>query len=410
MITSPLQIHSSNRLFTRDGLVHRIKSVTAFKLLYRYSQGEDINPFLESYPRSNELIILSSTDGPNTPWGNDAWPLPSKTMVKEFCEYVGERNWDVEFVLITGNQDEKISSLKEIVNYLATKKLKNLTFEAVNEPQFNKSNPELLRDTLEQSGYLYSSGIYHDNNKFFGKYVDYHPARDSEWVRKFHDGLEYWQGGGPNYPEEKGLKVPSKANEPIRPDQTGFNQLDFYTFGAGLGLFGSGGCFHSQSGKLANLPSQQELDCYNSFMTGMELFPADACLGSYSRPVENSLRTYIVGEHMIRVRPTSPNPPLDGFTSLDSFHICYSTSSIQFPADPPPSVHKDDMPKYTYEQMMDLTEKMRAAYRSGSLGRTQPDMPTTTEAHLLWRYFFEGYTEEQLIEDARLRGMGIVPP
>ena len=86
MITSPLRIHSSNRLFERDGKIRRIKSVSAFKLLHRFSQGEDIEPFLNTYHRSNELRILSSTDGPNSPWGNDAWPLPSMTMVREFCE------------------------------------------------------------------------------------------------------------------------------------------------------------------------------------------------------------------------------------------------------------------------------------------------------------------------------------
>lgn len=410
MITSPLKIHSSNRLFERDGVIHRIKSVSAFKLLYRFSQGENIEPFLKTYSRSNELRILSSTDGHNSPWGSEAWPLPSPTMVKEFCDYVGERNWNVQFTCITGNDDSKINSLKNIIEYLGFRKIKNVVIELANEPQFDKSNPLLLEEAAKASGLLYSSGIYNDNNKFFGQFINYHSARDSEWVRKFHDGLEYWNGGGPNYPEEKSLKVPSKADEPIRPDQAAFNQLDFYTYGAGLGLFSAGGCFHCQSGKLAILPTKDELDCYHAFMTGMELFPVDAVLGLYNRPVENSLRTYTVGRFMIRVRPTSDNPFSEVYDNpLDTFGICFSLDPLKIPSDPPTNSIDDDMPKHSYAAMADLNERMRVAYREGSLGKSQPDMPAMTVAHLLWRYFFEGYTEEQLIADAKLRGEGIVP-
>jgi len=410
MITSPLQIHPSNRLFIRDGKIHRVKSVTAFKLLYWFSQGKDIDPFLSTFKRSNELRILSSTDGMSSPWGNDAWPLPSATMVREFCEYVGKRNWDVEFTCITGNDPNKIESLRHIIEYLGFRKVKNVTIELANEPQFNKSNPHLLKQVARDSGLLWTSGIYHNNNEFFGQFINYHSARDNEWVRKFHDALEYWTGGGPNFKEEKALKVPSKADEPIRPDAAAFNQLDFYTYGAGVGLFSAGGCFHSQSGKLAGLPTKDELDCYHAFMDGMELFPPDALLDSYNRPVENSLRTYTVGRFMIRVRPTSDNPFPEVYdVPLDTFGICFSLDPIQVPSDPPSVKVDDDMPKHSYAAMADLNEKMRVAYRSGVLGRTQTDMPAMTVAHLLWRYFFEGYTEEQLIADAKSRGEGVVP-
>lgn len=412
MITSPLTIHSSNRLFERDGRIHTIKSVTAFNLIHQFNLGKDIDPFLKTYNRSNELVILSSTDGPNTPWGNDAWPLPSGQLLVDFCNYVGERNWDVEFILITGNQPEKIQPLRNIVEYLRINRVPNLTFEAGNEPHLNKSDVNLLKSVLDSSGYLYSSGIYNDNNIFFGHYVDYHPARDSEWMRKCHDGLEYWTGQGPNYKEEKALKVPSKANEPIRPDLASFNQLDFYTFGAGLKLFGCGGCFHSQSGKLGQLPTIFELECYNAFMNGIELFPADSVLGIYNRPVENSLRTYTVGRFMLRIHPVGDNPFSEVYDiPLDTFDIAYSLDPLVVPADPPnviPDID-DDMPKHSYAAMADLNERMRAAYRMGELGRTQTDMPAMTVSHLLWRYFFEGYTEDQLIADAKLRGEGIVP-
>jgi len=394
----------------RDNIPHRVKSVTAFKLLHRFSQGENIEPFLKVYSRSNELRILSSTDGPNTPWGNDAWPLPSKTMVREFCEYVGERNWDVEFTCITGNDDSKITALRNIIEYLGFKKVKNVVIELANEPQFNKSDPHLLEEVAKNSGLLWSSGIYHDNNQFFGQFINYHPARDSEWVRKFHDALEYWQGGGPSFAEERALKVPSKADELIRPDQTNFNQLDFYTYGAGVGLFSAGGCFHSQSGKLANLPSQVELDCYNAFMNGMELFPPDAVLGNYNRPVEHSLRTYTVGRFMIRVRPNGDNPFSDVYdVPLDKFNICYSLDPITVPSDPPTNEVDNEMPKYTYDEMMVLVNDMNAVTKTTKLAQLPVvkdlDMyPVRTTAHLLWKWFFENATSAQILEETRKRG------
>ena len=201
----------------------------------------------------------------------------------------------------------------------------------------------------------------------------------------------------------------------IRPDQAAFNQLDFYTYGAGVGLFSAGGCFHSQTGKLANLPTKDELDCYNAFMQGMELFPPDSVLGSYHRPVENSLRTYIVGDHMIRVRPTSINSPVGPeYKPLDTFNICYSKANIEFPADKSSNNGQtnDDMPKHTYDEMMSLASDMNKVIATTTLAKGNPVVdsldlyPTMTTAHLLWRWFFEGYTNAQILEETRKRGNG----
>jgi ABC-type cobalt transport system substrate-binding protein len=63
----------------------------------------------------------------------------------------------------------------------------------------------------------------------------------------------------------------------------------------------------------------------------------------------------------------------------------------------------------SYDDMFRMIEKSRDAYLKGNLGRTQEDIPYATAAHLIWRFLREGYTEEQLITEARLRGNDIVP-
>ena len=84
-----------------------------------------------------------------------------------------------------------------------------------------------------------------------------------------------------------------------------------------------------------------------------------------------------------------------------------------FPKDPKvpdkPTEPKVALPKHNYGQMEVFADLVRDAYRSGTLGRTQDDVPLMTALHLFWRYQFENFTVEQLIQEATDRGNGKVP-
>lgn len=61
-------------------------------------------------------------------------------------------------------------------------------------------------------------------------------------------------------------------------------------------------------------------------------------------------------------------------------------------------------PQPSYDDMASLIDEARAAYRRGVLGRQQDDMPAMTTLHLFYRWAFENFTREALIEEARKRG------
>lgn len=209
-----------------------------------------------------------------------------------------------------------------------------MLLEAVNEPlTHDKTDPGLLKNTLSGSRYFWGSGIYEDLRKFFGKVGYYHHPRDDQWPRKAKDTIEAYNGGGPNFPDEPACKVPWIHDELIRPDQAEFNELDFYCFGALATLCSTGATFHSESGKLGQLPSDDELRCYNALMDGMSVFPADAALGGYEhlRDLEEvdkdgnpttCLRVFRIGKYVTVIRPKSVKIPAN-WKALDDRKVCY---------------------------------------------------------------------------------------
>jgi len=287
----------------------RIKGVTAFPLLDMYVKGKSIDGFLQKYKGFNLLRVFCYT--PSKDWGANAWDVPTAVDARRFLGYVGNLGWNVELVLLTSDEQARLDWARSFVPQLVTGgRPQNLIIEIGNEPTTHKNiNTASMKDVMEKSGVFYASGNYEKSELTFGKYGVAHTARDSEWPRRGHDLLEYYNGGGPNAPSDPAHKFPWCGDEPAKlQDVSGDKPNDWRAYFGVCSLLGAGATFHSETGKFGQLPTAEEANLAACALEGLNAYPADAPNGPYSRPVENSLRTYVVGNYMVRVRPTSPSP------------------------------------------------------------------------------------------------------
>jgi hypothetical protein len=313
-----LPLTADGRIFRAGGEAWRYKGVSAFQLLDRFARGEDIQPFLDAYRGFNVLRVWPYV--PRADWGAKAWDSPAPDAVVRFLAAVGRLGWRVELTLLTDDDPARIPQAKQLVAALGAARPPNLLLEIGNEPRVHKSiDTRALKADLDASGFLYASGDA--AAEAFGSYGTLHTARDPEWVRRAHDLLEFFQGGGPDAPTDPPHRFPAIADEPIRPDQAGYNAADFRAYAAACALLGAGLTFHSETGKYALPPTPEEARIAAVVLEALDALPPDASLGSYRRIDEGgrSLRTYVVGErYMVRIRPTTTAAPEPGWTALDA--------------------------------------------------------------------------------------------
>ena len=317
-VTSPITI--SGYTFLKDGLEFVYRGFSAFKSIENFRLGIEDTVLWSAFAESNVIEVFLYT--PVKDWGTEAWDIPDIETIRSFLRQVP---FYVNLCLLTDDDSSKIQPAIDIVNQLAVDKFPNLILRIGNEPLTNKTiNCEALRSACEASGYLYTSGIYEDDTKFFGQFWVDHSSRDNEWPRKAKNLIDAYNGGGPNNPSEPALKIPCIENEPIRPDEDGYNENDFYAYAAICRSCGSGGTFHYNGGKFNTLPTDRDNPCKDAFLRGLNIFSSSSRL--YRRIDEhgNTLRTYIFGNNMIRIRPVTLTAPESGWTSLDEFGICWS--------------------------------------------------------------------------------------
>lgn len=317
------ELTADGRIFRRDGEPWRWKGVSAFQLLDRFARGENIDPFLEAYGGFNVLRVWPYV--PAKDWGARAWDAPSADTTRAFVAYVGARGWCVELTLLTDDDPARIPWARALVQDLASDRPANLLIEIGNEPRTHKAiETAALRDVLDASGFLYASGDYEESSSAFGGYLVAHTARDDEWPRRAHDALDYYQGGGPNDPSDPPHRVPIVLDEPPKLQDVGGDRTrDWRAYFAVCALLGAGATFHSETGKFAEFPTDEERQLATIALEALNVFPADAPLGAYRRPVERSLRTYVVGSYMVRVRPATPEAPEPGWIALDADGITF---------------------------------------------------------------------------------------
>ena len=297
-------------LRTADGAPWRWRGVSAFQLLDRFARGEDLEPFLRAYQGFNLLRVWPYV--PVKDWGAAAWDTPDVATINAFVAAMGDQGWYVEITLLTDDDPARLAWAQALVPQLAP--APNLLLECANEPTTHKViDTPALRPVLAASPFLHSSGDYEDSSRFYGDYLTAHTARDAEWPRRAHDALEYYNGGGPNAPSDPAHRCPVVLDEPAKlEDVSGDRVADWLAYFAAASLLGAGATFHSQTGKVAQPPTDAEAALAAAALQGLLAFPADAPLGAYQHDTADeaasgSLRTYRVGPYGVRIRPRDPS-------------------------------------------------------------------------------------------------------
>lgn len=313
----------TSQVFRCDGQPWRWKGVSAFPLCARFTDGLTIQPFLDAFHGYNLLRVWDYVTWPGTGWESCT---PGEWEV--FLRYVGAQGFYVELTLLTDDTPARYDVAKHLVRELAKAKPSNLVLEIGNEPNIHKHiDVAALRSVCEESGFLFASGLNDvPSDEWFGDFLTAHTPRDDEWPRKCHDLLEYYHGGGPSAPTDPAHHCPPIADEPNRPDTAGYDELDFRAYFGGCSILGGGATFHFEGGKYGRVPTPDEARCAAAALEGLDAFPASAPLGPYRRIDEQgkTSRTYVVGNSMVRVRPTTLQAPESGWTMLDTDGILWS--------------------------------------------------------------------------------------
>lgn len=296
----------------------RYNGVSAFKLLHLFAAGQNIDPFLDAYDGFNILRVW-----PYVEWGpDDSWDVEDVETTKRFIAYVGARGFYVEFTLLTDDAPARLAWAQEFIAKLAADpRPANLLLEGGNEPTTHKQiDTAALRPALDASRFAYASGDYEDSHRVFGPYGVTHTARTADWPRRAHDLMEFYGGGGPNAPTDPAHKIPWVGDEPAKLQDVAVVAADWRAYFGTCALLGAGATFHSETGKYANQPTDDERRMIAAAREGFDAFPPDAPLGPYTRIVEDGQpdygRTYVVGPYMSRCQQNGSTPPA-GFIALD---------------------------------------------------------------------------------------------
>lgn len=320
-IERPKPLGTDRRIFLAGGQPWRWKGVSAFPLCDRFARGDNLAPFLRAFQGFNLLRVWDYV-----PWPGTGWESQPPHVWLAFLDYVGARGFHVELTLLTDDNPARIAPAKALVNELAKHKPTNLVIEIGNEPRTHKHiDVEALWETCAASGFLFASGNNESDEVWFGKFLTAHTPRDGEWPRKAHDLKEYYDGGGPSAPTDPAHPVPCVGDEPIRPDEAGYIATDYRAYFGVCAILGAGATFHFQGGKFGQLPTAQEAACAAAALEGLNAFPAGEPNQPYRRIDEHgqSLRTYVVGQSMVRVRPLTATAPEPGWVALDAAGILW---------------------------------------------------------------------------------------
>jgi hypothetical protein len=332
-----ISLHSFHPLapITVDGTIFRVngqpwvlKGVTAFQLMDRWVKGENIQPFLDAYRGFNTLYVFSYT--PANVWGAQAWESPTPAQVVAFVKAMNQKGWYVELSLLTNADAARVQPAKDILSALSAVRMSfasNVLIRLGNEPaeQNGPGNPpydtHVLKASADASGFVYDSGFYEANGStWFGDYISPHTKRDVEAPRRGHDCFDITHGASDS-PALGKKAVPCVLGEP---QKAGLSTPDDYKAYCATGVqFGVGCTLHSETGKYAQLPTPQEATVAAAALEGLNAFPGDTNRGAYRRIDGDGLRTYVVGNSMVRIRPNRPAAPEPGWTSLDANHILW---------------------------------------------------------------------------------------
>jgi hypothetical protein len=323
-------IHAAGKIF-RDAAnaPWRYKGVSGFKLGNLFETGQNIKPFLDAYRGFNVIRVWAYTD-----WAGTGWARPSSVeAVKDFRQFVAEYSGHlIAYTYVTNDSAEAHDWASGFVQQLYGQTPRPRQFNEIrNEPQTHSQtiSTKRCKPAFDASGAVYASGNFEHSENAFGGYLVAHTQRDSEWVRRCHDLMEYFEGHGPHNTAEPSHRVPCVADEPaktqdVAPPKAPLTKADDWrAYFGGCALLGAGATFHAETAKYGLPPTAEESALAAAALEGLDAFPADAPLANYSRPSDNSLRTYVVGNYSVRIRPTSDKHPVSGFTRIGASNILW---------------------------------------------------------------------------------------
>lgn len=320
-------VHPDGHVWRKaDVTAWRWKGVSAFQLCDRWVRGEDISAFLSAYQGYNTLRVWSYTEGPN--WVDPPWNSPTPQQAVDFVAHLNSLGWYVEWTLLTSSNKARQTDAMAQIWAFKDANLSGLFLEGANEPEVQHDgiviDTEPLKSALQQSGYPYCNGYYINTNKHWGTYLNTHTKRDPEWVRRSHDALDIYNPPADAPPGTIPKHMPIILDEPAKLEDVGGDRVsDWKAYFGSSSFFGGGATFHAQTAKFAQLPTAQEAQLAGMALVGLNAFPVEAPRGPYSRVADNTLRTYIVGNCMVRMRPTTLQAPQPGWTMIDSAGILW---------------------------------------------------------------------------------------
>lgn len=326
---------------TIDGKAYRLNGElwtyagsTDFKMARLLADGVDVSPVVRQRKSAGANAVRLFDYVPVKDWGNTAWDSPSIADTVAAIRWLNAQGLFVELTLLTDDDPNRIPPAIRLIEAVSGLRL-GLRLEAGNEPNTHKSiNTHALIPAMQASGYQWSTGDYENSAYWRGTFGTFHPARTFDFVRRAHDAYEYWNGGGPNSPSEPPCRVPWDNDEPIRPDQCGFDRVALRAHGGATKQFCGGGTAHTESGKFSRLWTEPEESCVREFYRGLHAFPAGIQNSpDYRRIVEPGnepggprefARTYVVGNSMVRCQQVGTACPEPGWTSLDEDGILWT--------------------------------------------------------------------------------------
>jgi hypothetical protein len=316
-----------------DGQPVRWRGLTGFKAGEIFSGGNlaRLADWLGHFDDMNYNVVRLFAHAVGPGWEVEGWETVPDDALIDCVKWFGDLGYGVEYVLLTDDASARIpTALRQIGACVSARLLlPNLFLQGGNEPTTHKAiDTQALHLALRASGFNYCSGDFEDPTRWFGSYFTVHTPRDGEWPRKSKDLMDYF--GGNTGTTASAFNAPGVADEPQRPDAAGApspeaKRQDFYAYAAIASLFGAGATFHSKLAEYIQMPTEEDVACAQSFSDGLSVFPADAPNGAYRRIDENgaTLRTYIVGNYMVRARPTTMSAPEPGWQPLDTMGICW---------------------------------------------------------------------------------------
>lgn len=322
----PLTI--DGKAYRMNGQLWTYACSSDFRIIRSICDGRDMSPVVNQRKSAgaNAMRNFDYTEAADG-WGSSAWEGPSESDIIAAIKWLNSEGIFVEQTLLTSDDDDRIPRAIRLVEALSGLGL-GLRLEAGNEPNTHKNiNTHALIPAMQASGYQWSTGDYENSHYWRGTFGTFHPARTFDYVRRAHDALEYWNGGGPNDPSEPACRVPWDNDEPIRPDQCGFDYIGLRAHGGATAQFCGGGTAHTESGKLSMLWNADEERCVKEFFFGLHAFPAGIQNSpDYRRIVEPGnepggpreyARTYVVGNSMVRCQQLGTACPEPGWTAID---------------------------------------------------------------------------------------------